>query len=291
MKRARVHSYARPDRRYLRGRANRSVRRRRLRKAAMRWSLVLGAHLLLAVAVGWSAVRVMGVLRTSPHFGLQRVQVVGARMCSRDGIAQEMESLRGRNILAMDLRSVAARLETHPWVLRASVKRVLPRGLRIHLVERTPMAVAVVNGSRRLVDEHGIEIGAPDPDLEFDLPLLTGLDRLEGDRLARGLDRGVDALRVLRSTQPEWAETISEIRLSRADRIEIVTAGRGPRLWLDPDRADRNLGAYLSLREDLGRRIGEIDYVDLRWRNRIALKPVHGTSSNRPGMGRGNQGA
>lgn len=290
MSRARVHSYARPDRRYLRGRQNRSVRRRRLRKAAVRWSMVLGAHLLLAAALGWSGVRLVRMLETSPSFGLQRVQVVGARMCSRDGIARELESLRGQNVIAMDLQAVAERVQRHPWVLRASVKRVLPRGLRIHLTERTPVAVAIVDGERMLVDESGFEIGAPNPGVAFDVPELTGLDRIEGDDLSRMLGRGVAALRRLREAEPEWAEGIREIRLARGDRIEVVASDSGPRVWLDPDRVDRNLGAYLALRRDLDRRVGAIEYVDLRWRDRIAIRPVTKTSSNRPSKGRGNQG-
>jgi len=291
MKRAQVHSYARPDRDYLRGRLNRSVRRARFRKLAFRWSLVLSAHVVLAAGLGWSGARMIRALETSPRFGLQRIQVVGARMSPRDEIARDLESLRGQNVLSLDLRAVAARVEAHRWVLRASVKRLLPRGLRIELTERTPMALARVDGSVRVVDETGAEIGLADPGAGLDLPVLKGLDRLQGEPLRRALARGADVLRRLRRAQPEWAGEISEIRLARADRIEIVTSGAGPRVWLDPEEVERNLGAYLALRAELDSRVTAVDYVDLRWKDRISVKPLNETSLNRPATGGRNRGA
>jgi len=42
---------------------------------------------------------------------------------------------------------------------------------------------------------------------------------------------------------------------------------------LDPERADRNLLEYLALEDEIGRRVGAATYIDLRWRDRIAVMP------------------
>ena len=44
---------------------------------------------------------------------------------------------------------------------------------------------------------------------------------------------------------------------------------------LDPERVDRNLNHYLELRREIARRTGpSLQYVDLRWQDRIAVMPA-----------------
>jgi hypothetical protein len=62
--------------------------------------------------------------------------------------------------------------------------------------------------------------------------------------------------------------------LSRADRIVIRTVDPGPEILLDPVRVERNLNRYLELRREIARRADRLEYVDLRWRDRIAVKPA-----------------
>ena len=50
-------------------------------------------------------------------------------------------------------------VETLPWVRTASVTRVLPHGLLVHVTERTPVAYAKVDGQVILIDEEGMLLG------------------------------------------------------------------------------------------------------------------------------------
>ena len=70
-----------------------------------------------------------------------------------------------------------------------------------------------------------------------------------------------------------WSRTVREIDLSRSDRIGVIAASSEPRLWLDPDKVDRNLVQYLALSGEIGDRVGPMEYVDLRWSDRIAVMP------------------
>jgi len=56
--------------------------------------------------------------------------------------------------------------------------------------------------------------------------------------------------------------------------VALRTAAEEPQLLLDPDRVEQNLDPYLELREAIARRVGDADYVDLRWRDRISVMPV-----------------
>ena len=45
-------------------------------------------------------------------------------------------------------------------------------------------------------------------------------------------------------------------------------------LLLDPQRIERNVRDYLLLSEEIEHRSGALDYVDLRWANRISVMPI-----------------
>jgi hypothetical protein len=54
----------------------------------------------------------------------------------------------------------------------------------------------------------------------------------------------------------------------------VRTVDPGPAILLDPDRVERNLNRYLELRREIARRAGRLEYVDLRWRERISVMPA-----------------
>lgn len=263
-----------PDRRYWRRRANRQVRKERRAKAAVRLLGLAGAHLavvgllLLAAARGWSH------LSTSSSFDVREIVVHGTERTTPAAVARALTPLRGRNLVALHLDQVEALLRPDPWVARASIRRILPHVLRVDVIERVPTAVAVLEGRALAVDAEGVVIGPCGSGLADDLPVLTGLASLPPEERPAALRRGVEAVVRLRGVPGRFAEGVSELDLSHPDQISVRTSAPGPRLLLDPERVERNLERYLSLRPELDRRVGDALYVDLRWSDRIALLPA-----------------
>jgi cell division protein FtsQ len=262
-----------PDRRYWRRRANREVRKARRLRIGVRWLGALAAHLALVGVLVYLAVRAAHHLRTTESLALARVDVRGAERTSGAAIEAALASLRGTNLLRLDLDDVERRVAADPWVLRSSAKRVFPGTLRVEIVERTPAAVALLDGAAYAVDGDAQVIGPCGPGLADDLPVLTGLDHLGGDDRVGALARGVRAVRELVRRNPAWAARVSEIDVSAGDRLVVVTSDPGPRVLLDPVEVGRNLDPYLALRAHLEERVGPASYVDLRWSDRIALRP------------------
>ena len=54
----------------------------------------------------------------------------------------------------------------------------------------------------------------------------------------------------------------------------METLNPGPRILLDPEHVERNLGAYREMQPRIARRIGPLKYVDLRWEGRITAMPA-----------------
>ena len=261
-----------PDRRYWRRRANRRVRQERRTRTLLRWSGVAAVNLALLGFLAYSGNRALRHLTTSPEFALRNLRIEGARPATEDRIRWSLAELEGRNVLEMDLDAVTATIKEDPWVLDCTVKRMLPHTLRVAVEEREPAVVARVGKRRLVVDRTGTVIADAGPATAQGLPVITGLEKLRNEHREGAVRKGVAAVEVLRRASTDWTEGLAEIDLSRADRI-VATQASGPRLLLDPERADRNLLEYLALEGEIGRRVGAASYVDLRWRDRIAVMP------------------
>lgn len=268
--------YLEPDRRYWRRRVNRHVRKARRTRTLLRFAGIILANLAVAVVLVATAISVARHFASSSELSVREILVDGTRHTTPDAVRAVLRPYVGRNLLDVSLDEVARSASGDPWVKEASVKRILPGTLRVTVGERTPAALALMHGLVYVVDDGGYVMGAAGADLPFDLPLLTGLDRYQGPALAAVLGRGVALLARLQAGHAAWTVGVSELDLSRADRVVVTRTEGGPRLLLDPEQVDRNLDDYLSLRPLIARKVGGASTVDLRWNRKISILPTGG---------------
>ena len=260
----------------MRGRGNRRVRKvNRLRGLLRAWKVLLW-ELVPAALLVFGGIRAVRHLALGTSFALETVEVAGTQRTTPAAVVARLQPFVGESLPELDLTELAARVALDPWVREASLKRVFPHTLRVIVTERTPAAWALVDGLVHVVDETGFAIGTVGP-AGKDLPVLTGLGGL-GDQARRdALQRGVHALERLRKTTARWIDEVSEMDVSRSDRIGVVTRSPGPLVLLDPEEAERNVGSYLDLRGEIEEKVGPVASVDLRWRDRIAVLPLNET--------------
>jgi len=155
------------------GKKGRRIRRNLHHRAP---KLIKGSILLLISCVSLSFLGVMGYLMfRSPFFQIKEVKVYGCSRLQRDRVV-EPSDLKGRNILSLNLKQVARKIEQERWIKNVVVKRGLPDRIEIYLRERRP--IALINlGDIYLVDEDGIVFRKVKSGEYFDLPILTGLGR------------------------------------------------------------------------------------------------------------------
>src|SRR5262249_8893966 len=107
--------------------------------------LFLAFAVLLAVAGG-------GLHSASPRaelerwvtlagFDLREASVTGARFTPDGDLFEAIDLEHARTLLGFDARAVKARIEALPWVEEASITRLLPDRIEVHISERTPIAV------------------------------------------------------------------------------------------------------------------------------------------------------
>jgi len=251
---------------FLRPRVRTRVRTRRRGRAA-RLVLILQALavLILAGTGTWVAYRAVA---TSERLRVQRVEVSGTHFLSEGEVRELLGPAVGEHILSLDIVALGERLRSSPWVEDATVSRVLPDELLVHVRERVPLALAEVD-RLYLMDSEGdlVDIYGPRTGV-FDLPIVRGLQGIEE---AQRRDRARRAGALL-ADLGDLGEEISEVFVERSGDLRVVLRGPGEvLLFREPPYRQRFL-TFLSLRRELAERANGAEHFDLRFRGRIYAK-------------------
>lgn len=227
----------------------------RVRKAwrhVGRWVLRLG----VASAVAYAAL--VGVREgyeyatTSPRFEVRGLVFSPTDHVDDARLRELMALSPGTNILSLDLEQIAQRVVEDPWVARATVTRVLPDTLEVHVTEHRPTAVLMAGGFF-LLDEEGALFKPLEPAERGELPIVTGVDRLDllEDPLG-AKDRIRKALEVLAAYQEKRRPRLSEIHVDDTSAVTLYTAELGSQLRLGRTEIRAGLARYDALRAALG---------------------------------------
>jgi cell division septal protein FtsQ len=179
--------------------------------------LVICACLLICLgAIGY-----LGFERVaaSEFFGVKRVEVTGVERASKQGIEAlvKVETERA-GVFRADLLELKAKIEKVTFVKSASVTRVLPDGIRVHVAERQPQALVVRNGIRQLVDAEG-SVLAPAEAVEKDLPFtMTGWDESKTEKAWK---ENIERVRAYQKMLEEWRAASVLDRVQSVDLTEL----------------------------------------------------------------------
>ncbi|HKQ97456.1 MAG TPA: FtsQ-type POTRA domain-containing protein [Candidatus Polarisedimenticolia bacterium] len=259
---------------FLRRSQEERLRGSRRRRHTLRLLPLLGvaATLLLLAAAGFG---LRFWLTHSPRFSIQRIAFTATGHAAAADLKRVADRVRGKNIFRADLDTLARDLGQVRWVKRAVVKRVLPDRLFCAVEERDPQGLALVKGRVSLIDGDGRPIDLYTADKgAMSKPIFTSLDTEHPDRARVQAARGYDLLDWLEKTHPRLLSEISEIDLGRDDRLVLTMNDGGPPVRLNPDDYGANLDAWLEMRDWLAGHFGGGQYVDLRFRDRIAFRPT-----------------
>jgi cell division protein FtsQ len=278
------------DRRFRRSHVKPS-RSRRSRRAFVRpvaMSLFALVVLLVVLAKGRTVMAQLGVLQ------VDRVVVRGNQRLSKGEVLAVLSGLKGESLFWTDLDAWRRRLMSSPWVRDAALRRSLPSTVDVMISERQPIGVSRLHDDLYLVDERGVidQYGPQYADL--DLPIIDGLAISPGDRSATDAARADLAARLIGAvrSRPELARKLSQIDVSDLHNASVILSGDPAVLYLGDDQFLQRLQSYIELAPALRERVAEMDYVDLRFDERIYVRPAHsarttdGEMAARPGTGK-----
>ncbi len=269
------------DRRFRRAHVKPSGRRGS--RARQVWTVVRVAALVAATAyAAWRGVALAG---SAPVLQVSRISVTGNDRLSSSDVLALLDGLRGRNIVGLSLEEWQERLLASPWVEQASLRRVLPSTVEVHVRERRPIGIGRIANTLYLVDAEGVVMDEYGPAYaDIDLPIVDGLaagkdrEATVDEARARLASRVAAAL----AARPEMARLVSQIDVSDPHDAVVMLEGDTTLLRLGEDEFVERLQQYLDLGDALRERVSVIDYVDLRFAERVYVKPARGATTVAP---------
>ena len=253
-------------------RSRRSSWHRTLR-ATTTFVLCLG----LLMLAGWTVMVVYQAARPRivGWFVLKNVLVNGNNQVTRAEVLEHLKLLPVENLWSVNPKRLAARLQAHPWIKRATISRAFPHTLVVEVVERHGAAILRSSTMTVLLDEEGYPLSILGELHEPQLPVLVGLNPkllLNGDQGSiRAAQKGVELANVLAGT----FEGRPEIDVTNRDNL--VALLHGVRLQFGSSAFDEKWNRYQKIESHLagsltnGRADGRSD-IDLRYPGKVVVR-------------------
>lgn len=215
--------------------------------------ILMGAGVVLVAAVqAWITVQQIPV---------EQITVTGEMEHTRTTAVQDMvqPALAG-GFLGADLQQVREQLEALPWIYQASVRRVWPNALEIHVVEQLPIARW---GEAAFLNHEGEVFRPSDREAWQSLPLLRGPEG-QADRLMKYYQRLVDMLGPL-------GLGVAQLEMDDRGEIEAVLSG-GQQLIIGGSEFLERMHRFTAVfRTELAGRMDDVERVDLRYERGVAV--------------------
>jgi cell division septal protein FtsQ len=230
--------------------------------------LVLRNALFIAVVAiaGFWAYR---QTQSDARFAVRHIEIAGAVHTQRAAIEAITQRYVGLNLFKIDIGRVQNDLHSLAWIQRIAIEKKVPDTLKINVVERTPVALAMLDGTLRYVDAGGVICGDLSPSVgDTDLPIVR-------DASGPDLVRAVQFIDDLRTKDPIVYSRLGEVHPIAPRGFAIFDRDLATTVYANADDVSskfRDLYA-IAQSEKLGR--SQIEYADLRFTGRIVIKPVH----------------
>lgn len=208
------------------------------------------------------------------------ITVTGNRRMSRGEVLSVLGDLHGANMLTMSLDAGREKLLASPWVADAALRREFPGTVAVTISERQPLAIGRIKDALYLVDQQGAIIDEYGPNYaELDLPIIDGLDSSTSSNQSNSdASRAALVGRLLSDLQrrPDLVKRVSQIDVSDPRDAVIVLKDDTALVRIGDDHFVDRLQSYVDLAPALRERVPNIDYVDLRFDERVYVRPLGG---------------
>jgi len=250
------------------------TRRRTWRES---WPAIVRAVASLAVVV-LVLYRASTLALNSQALTVTRISVSGNSRMSKGEVLSLLDDLRGANMLTVSLDAWRDKLLASPWVADAAIRRQFPGTVAVTISERQPLGIARINDTLYLLDQRGAIIDEYGPNYsELDLPIIDGLGAATAaDPSSVDAPRAALVGRLLSDLQrrPDLAKRVSQIDVTDLNDAIVVLKDDTALVRVGDDHFVERLQSYVDLAPALKERVPDIDYVDLRFDERVYVRPL-----------------
>lgn len=248
---------------------------------------------VMVVLVLYGGYRAADLVLSAEALTVSRITVSGNTRMSRGEVLSLLDGLRGRSMVTLDIEAWREKLMASPWVSDAAIRRVLPGNIDVFISEREPMGIGRIGQSLYLIDRGGEVIDEFGPNYaDLDLPVIDGLASATPgpDGLLIDEPRAALAGRVLAALQPHrgLARLVSQVDVTDVRDAVLILKGDTALVRVGDEQFAERLQSYVDLVPALRERIPDIDYVDLRFDERVYVRPLGATPGAQKAQGGGH---
>ncbi len=205
-------------------------------------------------------------LETSPFFQVKNVLISGNHLLSRSELIYYAGLRQKPNLLKLDITRLSHKITEHPWIKSAVIRRRLPSTLAIHIEERVPVALIMIDKLYYL-DRDGVIFDKINKEIGCDFPIFTGIKRYDQIPAFRPLIMESLPLITVKTRQ-----LISEIHLDLAHGVTLITLNDAIPVKLGLKNLPRRLKRFLSVYHYLRQREIPTRAIDCRYPDRVVVR-------------------
>jgi cell division protein FtsQ len=209
---------------------------------------------------------------SSPYFEIKDIVIRGCKELTEKEILSSAAIKPSQNLLAINLGTIARRIESNPWVKEVSIGREFPNRLIIDLQERTAVALVKRDNGFNLLDLDGVAFKKLEKNDEVDIPVLNVY--YSGDNDSALFAKSLELLRYLSASKEfPTIRNIAEIHGNEVFGLSLFTDS-GLCIRLGFDSYENKLKRLNAVMADLERRNMKLGFllIDLNDPAKIAVQ-------------------
>lgn len=175
----------------------------------------------------------------------------------------------GENLLTLSSANIFKKISGSPWIRQVAVRKELPDRLHILIKETEPLALLDMKGRLFIVDEKGKMLEElKESSMPF-LPIISGDPFGQKEVFAEA----ISLVRAIKDTGLMSRKNHIEVIAHKLQEISVNLDGTVVRVGAG-EYGDK-LSRLTELEEEIKSRRIPVDYIDLRFANKVVVKPVN----------------
>ncbi len=234
-------------------------------KIRFMWNITVFILLFFAIIM----VSYMSLNKIKSFFTIRSILFYGNKHMTDDELKLLAGIRNDDNLITVSEKKVCEKLLRSPWIRSVSVRKELPHTLTILIQEVTPFALLEMNNQLFIINEKGdlLEELKDDP-IPF-LPVIRANPYKESNEW---LSEALSLARSMNELGFPMERNQIEIIVSKPQELTAVIDGTVVKVG--SGEYNEKLKRLLELEEEIKRRNIPVDFIDLRFENRVVVKPV-----------------
>jgi len=243
------------------------------RKIKLKFKHILACFFLI-LGIFFSIQRSYLFLISWKKFDVRHLEIQCRKLSVKEDITQFFRGKSLGNLMLLDMGMIKKALLSHPWIKDVHVRRSFPSTVKIDIKERQPAAL-MKSEALYLIDREGVKLQKVDPAHPGAYPILTDTRHFQKHVSAK-LNLAWDCLDSLEAVRKMAVEVIDLTEYGNA-KVKLKNSPT----WIIFGSGDfKRKIEFLHAHQNTVQSYGALEYVDLRFKDRLYLRPLESWARN-----------